>query len=359
MIQTWVTDARAAGLSVERACAVLGLTPRTLQRWQQPPGAKPVVAPGVRPRPVNALTRPEAAAVVSLIRSPAHADQSCRELAISLAHGIPAISVSPVSIWRYQVALNCNGPRGRQTHAHHHGAPDTDWVTGPNQLWDGDVTWLTTAEAHVFLYLYGLLDHFSRQVVAWFVRDAFTSDHWQALWDAGLIREGLLDQPRSTWPACLSDRGAQMRSHSTRQYFIKLGVRQLLSRPRTPNDNPRIEAHFGTIKTHPVYPGYFTDQPAASTYFTAFYDWYNNVHLLTTADLLTPHQVHTGQRPVLLAARAAQASQAQQARRAAACRQPFTLEDLTAEPLPDVSSCPVFSWAGPQTAPAKHATGLA
>jgi len=27
MIQTWVTDARAAGLSVERACAVLGLTP--------------------------------------------------------------------------------------------------------------------------------------------------------------------------------------------------------------------------------------------------------------------------------------------------------------------------------------------
>jgi len=357
MIQSWAATAIADGLSAKRTCAVLGLTPRTRQRWQHP-ACSNQTPPVVRPRPVNALTRPEAAAVVSVIRSPAHADESCRELAASLAHGIPAISVSPVSVWRYQVALNCNGPRGRQAYARRLGPPDTDWVTGPNQLWDGDVTWLTTTEPYTFLYLYSLLDHFSRKVVAWHTREAFTSDYWQALWDQGLVQEALLDQPRSTWPASLSDRGAQMRSHSTRQYFIKLGVRQLLSRPRTPNDNPRIEAHFGTVKTHPAYPGYFADQAAAHTYFAGFYDWYNTVHLLTTVDLLTPHQVHTGQRPALLATRAAQATQAQQARRAA-CRQPFTLEDLIAEPLPDVSSCPVFSWAGPQTAPAKHATAIA
>jgi len=126
---------------------------------------------------VNALTRPEAAAVVSLIRSPQHADQSCRELALSLAHGIPAIPVSPVTIWRYQVALACNGPRGRQRHAHRRGAPDTAWVTDPNQLWDYDVTWLTTLERYVYLYLYSLLDHFSRKVVAWLVRETFTSEH--------------------------------------------------------------------------------------------------------------------------------------------------------------------------------------
>ena len=349
MIQTWVATATAEGLSIERACAVLGLAPRTLQRWQRP--AQPnLAARRARPRPVNALTRPEAATVVSVIRSPEHADESCRELAASLAHGIPAISVSPVSVWRYQVALKCNGPRGRQVHARPLGVPDTDWVTGPNQLWDGDVTWLTTTEAHVFLYLYSLIDHFSRKVVAWFVRDAFTSDDWQALWDHGLLNEGLLDQPRAQWPASLSDRGAQMRSHATRPYFAKLGIRQLLSRPRTPNDNPRIEAHFGTVKTHPAYPGFFADQAAAHTYFASFYVWYNHVHLLTTVDLLTPHQVHSGQRPALLATRAAQSTLAQQARRAA-CREPFTLEALIAEPLPDVSRCPVYSWAGPSAVP--------
>lgn len=357
MIQTWVASAKADGLSAQRACAVIGLSPRTLQRWRCP--AQSHRAPATaRPRPVNALTRSEAAAVVSIIRSSDHADQSCRELATSLAHGIPAISVSPVSVWRYQVALKCNGPRGRQVHARPRGAPNTDWVTGPNQLWDGDVTWLTTTQAHVFLYLYSLIDHFSRKVVAWFVRDAFTSDHWQALWDQGLLNENLLDQPRAQWPASLSDRGAQMRSHSTRQYFAKLGIRQLLSRPRTPNDNPRIEAHFGTIKTHPAYPGRFVDQAAAQAYFASFYDWYNYVHLLTTVDLLTPHQIHTGQRPAQLATRAAQSTRAQQARRTA-CHEPFTLEALVAEPLPDVSHCPVYSWAGPQPGSANHATAIA
>ena len=137
MIQTWVALAIADGLSTKRACAVLGLAPRTLQRWQRP--AQPnLVARHTRSRPINALTRPEAAAVVSVIRSPAHADESCRELAASLAHGIPAISVSPVSVWRSQVALNCNGPRGRQVHARHLGIPDTEWVAGPKQLWVGD-----------------------------------------------------------------------------------------------------------------------------------------------------------------------------------------------------------------------------
>ena len=37
--------------------------------------------------------------------------------------------------------------------------------------------------------------------------------------------------------------------------------------------------------------------------------------------------------------------------RRAACRDPFTLEDLTAQPLHDVSQCPVYSWAGPRAIP--------
>ncbi len=53
-------------------------------------------------------------------------------------------------------------------------APDTDWGTGPNQLWDGDV--------------------------AWFIGEVFTSDLVQALWDQGLITECLLERPANQWP---------------------------------------------------------------------------------------------------------------------------------------------------------------
>jgi len=351
----WITDAHAQGLPEQRACAILAITPRSLQRWRQPPVLELAHAP--RPRPVTALTPAEAAAVVSIIRSPQHADQSSRELALSLMHGNPAISVSHVTVWRYQGLLACNGPRGRQRHVPGHGKPDTAWVTGPNQLWAWDVTWLTTAERGVYLFLYSLLDHFSRKTVAWQVRDSFTSDQAQHLWDQGLVNEGILTRPTAQWPKSLSDRGSQMRSHSTKTYFRKLGILQLFSRPRQPNDNPRIEAHFGTVKTMPAYPGFFVDELAARLYFASFYAWYNNVHPLTTLAMLTPMQWHTGQASDLLAARRADQETAQRQRRLAS-HLPFTVEDLIDQSLPDVSHLPVFSWGGPN-ASVKKATPLA
>ena len=139
-----ITAAQADGLSAQRACGVLGLSPRTWQRWQaadlapspEPGGASPLVGAGVargpRSRPYNALTAREAALVVALIRSPQHADASCRELALALEQGLSPLSVSHVTIWEYQCALKCNGPRGRQGgQGLHRTAPDTDWVEGP------------------------------------------------------------------------------------------------------------------------------------------------------------------------------------------------------------------------------------
>ena len=352
-----VAEAKAQGLPEERASEVLQVSSRSLQRWRRPAQPKPPAAP--RPRPTNALTRAEAAAVISVIKSPAHADQSCRELALSLENAPEqAVSVSPVTVWRYQVALDCNGPRGRQTSQRHGPAPDTEWVTGPNKLWDWDVTVLRSGETGVFWYLYSLLDHFSRKAVAWLIDERQSSDLAQRLWDQGLVNEARLDLPHSEWPQSLSDRGAPMRSHSTRHYFTKLGIGQLFSRPRTPNDNPRIEAHFGTIKSQPVYPDYFVDVPEAVTYFIGFYAWYNDLHPLTTLGMLTPNQVHTGQAASLLAARQTHQAEAFASRRDAG-HAPFTLEELIAQPLPDVSQCPVYSWAGPQPGPAKHATPLA
>ena len=156
----------------------------------------------------------------------------------------------------------------------------------------------------------------------------------------------------------LSDRGPQMRSHSTITYFRKLGIPQLFSRPRTPNDNPYIESHFATIKTHPAFPGYFADQAKAEDYFDQFYPWYNDVHPHTRLNMLTPNQVHSGQGPRLLAERAALKAATLAARRANPGARTFTMEELIANHLPDVSDYPCYSWMGPKTAPVKKATPL-
>ena len=365
MIRHLIAEAQVAGLTTQRACEVIGLSPRTLQRWQaadpshsRAPGVAGAPIAGVpvtrRPRPYNALTAHEAATIVALIQSPKHADASCRELALALEYGPFPTYVSHVTVWEYQCALQCNGPRGRQVaQGRHRTAPDTDWVNGPNQLWDWDVTYLPTPERGVFVYLYSLLDHWSRKNIAWLIGAQLSSTWVQTLWDHGLINEGLLDQPASTWPKSLSDRGAQMRSHSTQTYFRKLGIDQLFSRPRTPNDNPYIEAHFATIKTQPAFPGYFADPAEAEDYFSQFYPWYNDVHPHTRLQMLTPNQVHSGQRPRLLAERAALKMATLAARDGEPGAHTFTLEKLIANHLPDVSNYPCYSWGGTKNCPRK------
>jgi putative transposase len=360
MILDLITQARAAGLTTEKACQVLRLSPRTVERWQAVPCALPASVPvAVRTHPYNALTAPEAEAVVALIQSPAHADASCRELALALQQSPIPTYVSHVTVWAYERELHCNGPRGRQvSQGRGRRAPDTDWVKGPNQLWDWDITYLPTAERGRCLYLYSLLDHWSRKNIAWLIRDQLASAEAQSLWDQGLVNEGLLEHSADTWPQSLSDRGPQMRSHSTAVYFRKLGIAQLFSRPRTPNDNPFIESHFATIKTHPIYPGYFVDPAAAELYFREFYVWYNEVHPHTRLQMLTPSQVHAGQGPQLLAERATLKAATLAARRADPAARQFKKEELITHPLPKVSTYPNYSWAGPKTAPAKQATPL-
>ena len=85
---------------------MIGLSPRTRQRWQGPPVSCAItpdatVAPALtlsvprtplrgvvgQSRPYNAHTVSEAAAVVALVQSARHADASCRELALALQNG--------------------------------------------------------------------------------------------------------------------------------------------------------------------------------------------------------------------------------------------------------------------------------
>ena len=71
---------------------------------------------------------------------------------------------------------------------------------------------------------------------------------------------------------------------------------------------------------------------------------------LTTLGNFTPNQVHSGHAATLRAARQTHQATAIASRRDAS-QAPFTLEELTAQPLPDVYHCPVYSWAGPNAIP--------
>lgn len=95
-------------------------------------------------------------------------------------------------------------------------------------------------------------------------------------------------------PQSLSDRGPQMRSIPTSEFFRKLGIGQLFARPRTPNDNAKVESLFSTVKTAPRYPGFFPCLEEARVYFKEFFRWYNHEHLHTALAMMTPEDWHTG-----------------------------------------------------------------
>ncbi|HID61728.1 MAG TPA: hypothetical protein EYP49_03130, partial [Anaerolineae bacterium] len=64
MILDLVAEAMSQGLSQKRACEVLSLSPRTLQRWRRPAGERDATP---RPRPHNALLPDESKAVEAII----------------------------------------------------------------------------------------------------------------------------------------------------------------------------------------------------------------------------------------------------------------------------------------------------
>jgi len=215
-------------------------------------------------KPYNALTETETQAVREIVADKKHADESTRGLSVRLME--KDMYVSHVSIWNYQRSISVNGYRGyRRNQGKRPMKPETDFAAGPNQLWSWDITKLRTPAAYVFFYLVAILDIWSRKVVGWLVTEYERSCEVKRAWDIALSNEGLVQCGPEDLPQSLSDRGTQMRSISTNQYFKKLGISRLFARPRTPNDNAHAEALFSTVKTAPQYPGIFAVLQAAST----------------------------------------------------------------------------------------------
>jgi putative transposase len=167
------------------------------------------------------------------------------------------------------------------------------------------------------LYLYVLLDEWSRKVIAWRLSHRLCHDEALELIDDGIIAEKLLDVPLEQRPVVVNDNATQMRSKPVKQMFVNLGMEQSFARYKTLNDNPFIEALFSTVKTSPDYPDWF---PAGTieqvrSYFTRYFDWYDNELYHSRIGYVTPMQKHTGQADRIIAERKKQLTVQRQQRR--------------------------------------------
>lgn len=300
-----LSSARVKGVSVRKSCIVMLINRRRVLRWQRreregfgledlKSGPKKVL---------HALLPVERERILEIARKEEYADLSHRILAVTAwDRGLFFASFS--TVYRILRSENMTVPRGVQTRRNGHSvAPVRNDIDGPNQRWCWDISCLLTYEKYIFLYLYLLLDEYSRKAINWLISWNQNAQESRLLLEGGLVNESILDLPEDKRPCIINDRGSQMKAKPIKRMFEDHHMPQMFSRPRTPNDNPFVESAFSTAKRSPKYPGRFRDRDEAIDYFTKYFKWYNIKHYHCGIDYVTPDQAHRRLRNPIVAER--------------------------------------------------------
>lgn len=292
-MRTLIAEAVAAGARQHHACQVVGVSARTLERWRAEPADD--ARQGPRRAPPNQLTSAERRAVLATVNAAEFRDLSPNQIVPRLADAGRYLA-SESTIYRILRAEAQLTHRGRAKAAVRR-PPRAHVATGPDQVWTWDITYLKTPVRGQFLYLYLVMDLWSRKVVGWAVHAEEAAAHAARLVSA-ICRDSRLNPAGIVLHA---DNGGPMKGATMVATLERLGVLPSFSRPGVSNDNPFSEALFRTLKYRPAYPAQpFADLGAARTWVAAFVRWYNHDHRHSAIRFVTPEERHTGRDGALL-----------------------------------------------------------
>ena len=140
------------------------------------------------------------------------------------------------------------------------------------------------------LYLYVILDVFSRYVVGWMLAPRESAELAKKLIEETCEKQNI--QPDSL--GLHADRGSAMRSKPVALLLADLSVTKTHSRPYTSNDNPYSESQFRTMKYRPEFPGRFGCLQDGRAFCQTFFPGYNHEHHHSGIGMMTPAMVHYG-----------------------------------------------------------------
>jgi transposase InsO family protein len=152
----------------------------------------------------------------------------------------------------------------------------------PNQVWASDATYVATAEG--WLYLFVIIDLYSRRVVGWAMSKSLgTTTLLRALWMAVARRgapEGLVFH---------SDRGVQYASTRFRNVLRKKRFIQSMSRKGNCWDNACVESFFKSLKSELIGTTIYESREAATQAVFEYIEvFYNRIRLHSTLGYLSP-----------------------------------------------------------------------
>ncbi len=285
-----------AGARMNRACAVLGLSVRTVERWRLP-GCSQDRRCGPQYAPANALSDAERRNVLAILHSPRFRDLAPAQVVVQLAdEGKYVASESTM----YRLLREENETKRRDSARPHVArSPRRHIATAPNQVWCWDITLVPRTIKGTFFYVYVVIDLFSRRIMGIDVRDTESTDA-----AAALVRRICFEtKVDSTQLVLHSDNGSAMKGRTMLETLRWLGITPSFSRPYVSDDNAYAEALFRTLKYRPATPTRFDDLESVSVWMANFLAWYNHEHRHSGIQYVTPEQRYTGADVAILAAR--------------------------------------------------------
>lgn len=282
-----IEEAVSAGARRVQACKVVGIDPRTIQRWRSQGGGDDL-RKGPKMTPGNKLSDSERKRVLEIINSEDFRDLSPNQIVPMLAdQGKYVASESTM----YRI-LRAEGQQNhRETSREPRAKPNEHVATGPNQVWSWDITYCVSSVRGQYHYLYLMLDVWSRKIVGWRVHDQESMEHASDL----VIRAALAENIDAGKIVLHSDNGSPMKGATMLATLNALGITASFSRPSVSNDNPYSESLFRTLKYRPEYPRRpFENIEEVTAWVSAFVAWYNEEHLHSNLCFVTPEQKHQG-----------------------------------------------------------------
>jgi putative transposase len=149
-------------------------------------------------------------------------------------------------------------------------------VSGINQLWVADITYIRLAEE--FVYLAVVLDVYSRKVVGWALGRSL-----KASLSLSALRQAI--EQRQPPPGLVhhSDRGLQYCSLEYVQLLHEHGMLPSMSRPANPYDNAFCESFLRTLKREEIHANVYRHLEDLRTHIEQFIEQYYNRSRLHSA----------------------------------------------------------------------------
>ncbi len=285
-----IAEAVTSGARKGKACEVLEITLRTLQRWEKPGGLHDNRKSTVN-KPANKLSREERQDIIDTCNCSEYANLPASQIVPAMADKGKYIA-SESTFYRVLREADQVNHRGRASAPKHVHKPRGCKATGPNQVWSWDITYLGTTIKGVFFYLYLIMDIYSRKIVGWEIHENESSAHAAVLFQKAHLSEGVAGKEIILH----SDNGSPMKGATMLGMLQKLGVVPSFSRPSVSNDNPFSESLFRTMKYRPEYPAKpFDTVSEAREWVLRFARWYNHEHRHSALKFVTPNERHTGE----------------------------------------------------------------